>query len=189
LRVQVLEKVKSSIESELAPKLHAQGPLVSIGDNGNIVINESLVFEYNSYAIKPSGTALLRTLAQGLGNLLADAEVRENVDAVVIQGHTDERGSGAFNRELSAKRANAVLNFLFEANPQLEERYGSYFAASAYSKYRPLTEDKTEAAFEKNRRIEISVVLKDANVRRVIDDYVRTVDAGGNSPPSPSATP
>jgi chemotaxis protein MotB len=95
------------------------------------------------------------------------------VDAIVIQGHTDERGSGAFNRELSAKRANAVLNAMFESNPALEQDYGRYFAAGAFSEYRPVADEKTEAAFEKNRRIEISLVLRDANVRRVIDDYVR----------------
>ena len=185
LRLQVLEKVRASIEAELGPKLKTQGPLVSIGDNGNIVINESLVFEYNSYAIKPSATALLNTLAKGLGNLLSDPSVRENVDTIVIQGHTDERGSAGFNRELSAKRANAVLNYLFEANPVLESAYGGYFASSAYSEFRPLSADKTELAHEQNRRIEVSVVLKDANVRRVIDDYIETAPPPAAPPPAP----
>ena len=173
LRVQVLEKVRASIEAELRPRLNTQGPLVSIGDNGNIVINESLVFEYNSFAIKPSAAELLNTLAKGLGNLLSDPSVRENIDTIVIQGHTDERGSAGFNRDLSAKRANAVLNYLFEANPVLESTYGAYFASSAYSEFRPLSGEQTEVAHEQNRRIEVSVVLKDANVRRVIDDYIR----------------
>ncbi len=185
LRVQVLDKVKASLEAELGPRLRGPGPLVSVGDNGNIVINESLVFEYNSHAIKRSGIELLATLAQGLGNLLADPDVRENVDAIVIQGHTDERGSGAFNRELSAKRANAVLNSMFESNPVLEQSYGRYFEAGAFSEYRPLTDEKTEAAFEKNRRIEISLVLRDANVRRVIDEYVRGQVGAAGAPATP----
>lgn len=184
LRVQVLEKVKASIEAELGPKLRAAGPLVSIGDNGNIVLNESLVFEYNSSALKPTAAALLNTLATGLGNLLADPEVRDNIDSIVIQGHTDERGSAAFNRELSSKRANTVLNYLFEANKILEESFGSYFAASAYSEFRPLSAEKTESAYERNRRIEISVVVKDANVRRVIDDYIKGVAIEAAPPPA-----
>jgi chemotaxis protein MotB len=182
LRVDVLDKVKRSIESELGPANRAGAEMVRIGDNGNIVINESLVFEFNSYAIKKEGKPLLDTLARALGKVLGDAAVRENIDAIVVQGHTDERGSAAVNQELSAKRASAVLNYLFEANKTLETSYGNYFAASAYSKFRPINPAKTEAAYEQNRRIEISVVLKDANVRRVIEDYMQGVHPALQTP-------
>lgn len=188
LRVDVLNKVKTSLESELgagAPTLAGTpvAPRVAVADNGNILINESLVFEYNSYTIKPEGKRLLATLAQAFARVLADPTVRENVDVIVVQGHTDERGTTTYNRELSAKRANAVLNYMFESNRALERSYGGYFASSAYSELRPLNSAKTEAAYEQNRRIEISVVLKDASVRGVIDEYMRTVGA----PPAPGA--
>src|SRR5690349_8877668 len=52
LRVDVLDKVKRSIEAELGPTHRGGGDVVHVGDNGNIVINESLVFEFNSYAVK-----------------------------------------------------------------------------------------------------------------------------------------
>jgi chemotaxis protein MotB len=103
LRVEVLNKVKQSIEAELRPAIAAGGNVVLIGENGNIVINESLVFEYNSFAIKKEGKPLLDTLARALGKVLADPDVRANIDAVLIQGHTDERGSASFNRDLSAR--------------------------------------------------------------------------------------
>jgi chemotaxis protein MotB len=77
-----------------------------------------------------------------------------------IQGHTDERGTVQHNRDLSAKRANTVLDYMFEVESELADRYGSYFAASAFSEFRPLRTEKTEAAFQQNRRIEISVLLK-----------------------------
>ncbi len=174
LRVDVLNKVKGSIEAVLGgPGVGAS--LVRIGDNGNIVINEGLVFEYNSYAIKADGTRLLGTLARALEAVLDDQGVRDYVDAIVVQGHTDDRGSGAFNRDLSAKRANAVLDYLLEANPALEQKYGSYFAASAYSEFRPLDAATTEAAYERNRRIEISVVLKDATIPKLIEQYMQSV--------------
>jgi chemotaxis protein MotB len=191
LRVEVLEKVKQSIETVLAAAPPpgaaslAQGAvapgasLVRLGDNGNIVINEGLVFEFNSFAIKPTGTPLLDTLARALESVLDDPEVREYVDAIVVQGHTDERGTGSFNRELSAKRANAVLDYVFKANPNLEQKYASYFASSAFSKFRPLDPAENETAYERNRRIEISVVLKDANVRKLIDQYMQATPTGG----------
>ena len=189
LRVDVLDRVKRALELELGG-VTAQGqPLVRIGDNGNIVINEGVVFESSSYALKPEGKALLSTLALALENVLADEAVRENIDAMLVQGHTDERGSSAYNFDLAAKRANAVLNFMFETNPRLEQVYGSFFAASAYSKFRPLNPDKTEAAYEQNRRIELSLVLKDANVRKVIDEYTQSQGNDPKSEPSGAAAP
>ena len=162
LRVSVLDKLKRAIETQLGRPSPGSGPLVTIGNNGDIAVNESLA--------KP----FLDSLARALGNLLADAEVRENIDAIVIQGHTDERGSASFNWDLSARRATAVLDYLFQSNKTLADTYGSYFAASAFSKFRPINPAKDEAAYQQNRRIEISVVPKDANVRRVIEDYMQS---------------
>ena len=123
--------------------------------------------------------------------MLGDPAVRENIDTVVIQGHTDERGSSAYNWDLSAKRATAVLEALFQSNETLADLYGSYFSASAYSKFRPVDPGKTDASYQQNRRIEISVVPKDANVRKVIDAYMARVPATTGSPggPAPAASP
>jgi chemotaxis protein MotB len=189
LRLDVLEKVKKSIETQLAPSALASASPVKIGDNGNIQINESLVFESNAYTIKRQAKPLLDTLANAFANVLADPSVRENIDVILVQGHTDERGSVTYNRELSAKRANAVLDHMFAANPTLEGSYGSYFASSAYSEFRPLRSEKTEQAYEQNRRIEVSVVLRDASVRGLIDEYMRGVDPALAPAAVPAPTP
>jgi chemotaxis protein MotB len=186
LRVSVLNKLKSAIDAELGGSTTDR--VATIGDNGDIAVNESLVFEYNSYAIKKQAKPLLDSLAKALGNLLADDDVRANIDTIVIQGHTDERGSASFNWELSAKRATAVLDYLFQSNKMLADNYGSYFAASAYSKFRPINPEKSEAAYQQNRRIEIAVVPKDTNVRKVIDDYVQA-SAPPTAPPPPAPQP
>ena len=175
LRVDVLNRLKDAIEQELGSHNDAGAALVAIGDSGNIVINESLVFETGSYAIKSEGKPLLNGLTRAIGHLLADNGVRANIDAIVIQGYTDERGSAAFNWDLSAKRATAVLEYLFETDRTLETAYGRYFTASAYSKFRPLNAQETPAAYQQNRRIEVSVIPKDENVRKIIDDYMQSI--------------
>jgi chemotaxis protein MotB len=185
LRVDVLTKLKDALEAELGAKTEAGTPLVTIGDNGNVVLNESLVFESGSYAVKRDARPLLDGLARALGALLADAAVRDNIDAVVIQGHTDDRGTAEYNWDLSAKRATAVVDYLFHANKTLADSYGRYFSASAYSKFRPLDDAGTPAAYQENRRIEISVIPRDANVRKVIEDYVQNTPM----PPSPAPSP
>lgn len=186
LRLDLLRKVKQSIEAQLGPSTTGS-PQVSIAENGNIVIDESVLFEYDSHTVKREGRPFLDRLAAAFAHVLADESVRESIDVVLVQGHTDERGTTAYNRELSAKRANAVLNYMFEADATLERSYGNYFASSAYSEFRPRNPDKSEAAHRENRRIEISVVLRDASIRSVIESYLQNLDPALR--PQPPAAP
>jgi chemotaxis protein MotB len=173
LRLDVLQKVKASFEAQLAARRGGQAPAVSIAANGNLVIDESVLFETDSYSIKGEGKAFVGMLGDAFANVLSDPQVKDSIDVVTVQGHTDERGTVEYNRDLSSKRANAVLNYMFQASPILENAYGSYFASSAFSEFRPLTAEQDDQALRRNRRIEISIVLKDASMRTVIDDYLR----------------
>jgi len=172
LRLNVVEKVKDSIEGELGATTDAGEELVLIGDNGNIVINESLVFDTNSFTVKEEGEELLTKLADAFEKVLSNPDIRDSIDAINIQGHTDERGSHQYNRELSSKRAYSVVNFMMDSNSNLVDKYGKYFAASAYSEFRPISTGTSEEAYNTNRRIEISIILKDSNIQNVIDNYL-----------------
>lgn len=175
MRLSTLQKVKASLEAELRRQGESTTK-ASIGENGNIVLSESLLFETDSATIKAEGRPFLDSLGGALLTVLREAQVRDSIDVVLVQGHTDERGETDYNRELSARRANAVLDYLFRATPILERDYGRYFASSAYSEFRPLTDGRTRADLAKNRRIEISVVLRDASIREVIDSYMQNID-------------
>ncbi|MGB3368368.1 MAG: OmpA family protein [Acidaminobacteraceae bacterium] len=172
LRLSVLSDVKKSIEGKLGKRNEQGEELVLINSNGNIVINEGLVFEYNSYNLKAEGKQLLSKLADAFEDVLDDSNTRANIDAINIQGHTDSRGDSEYNRDLSTKRATAVINYLMHDNTNLENKYGKYFLAGGYSEFRPVSSAKTEAAYSLNRRIEISVILKDASIQDVIDEYL-----------------
>lgn len=172
LRLSVLSDVKDSIESKLGKKNEQGDELVLINSNGNIVINEGLVFEYNSYKLKPEGKELLSKLADAFENVLNDSDTRASIDAINIQGHTDSRGDSEYNRDLSTKRATAVINYLMRSNNNLENKYGRYFLAGGYSEFRPVSSGRSETDYSLNRRIEISVILKDASIQDVIDEYL-----------------
>ncbi len=116
---------------------------------------------------------MLKSLARSFEKVLDNEEIRRNIDAISIQGHTDKRGSSEDNRELSSKRATAVVDYLMSVNSDLEYKYGSYFVASGYSEFRPINKASTEAAYSQNRRIEVSVILKDSNIQNVIDEYLK----------------
>ncbi|MTI48919.1 OmpA family protein [Sporosalibacterium faouarense] len=172
LRLDVLTKVKDSIEEELSKNRDNDQDLVYIADNGNIIIDEGLVFDFNSAEIKNEGRDLLDELAVAFENVLDESDVRENIDAISIQGHADSNGTAEHNRELSSLRSVSVVDYLLNANSQLEDKYASYFVASGYSEFRPIASNNTEEGRAKNRRIEISVILKDSNIRNILDDYL-----------------
>lgn len=172
IRLDVLTAVKDSVENVMGKTNSAGEPLVTISDTGNIIINESLVFDRYSYQIKNEGRALLDQLAIAFETVLNDVETRDKIDAINIQGHTDYRGTGEDNRLLGARRATSVVNYLLGSNGTLESSYASYFMASTYSEYRPVSAGSTEADYAANRRIEIGIVLKDDQVQNIIDDYL-----------------
>jgi OmpA-OmpF porin, OOP family len=71
---------------------------------------------------------------------------------VEIHGHTDEKGTDAFNLRLSRARAQSVLNYL--ASKGVSK---SLMKAIGFGKSKPLDTAKTEEAQAKNRRVELVV--------------------------------
>lgn len=68
----------------------------------------------------------------------------------VIEGHTDTRGSDAYNQPLSERRANAVREELVNEYGIEEDRV----SAVGYGESRPVDNSNTEAGHARNRRIE-----------------------------------
>lgn len=69
-------------------------------------IDLEVYFEYDSAAITPTAQPKLSTLGQAL------SDERLKGKTFLIAGHTDARGSDAYNQSLSEKRAEAVKQFL-----------------------------------------------------------------------------
>ncbi len=174
LRVDVINSVKLSIEEALGDSFTSNGAaIVTVGENANLVINESLLFGSGSAAISTKGKELLKVFAKAFERVLDDPKVRDNIDTINIEGHTDTVSSSAKNLELSCERAYNVENYMFLANPSLEAKgYGKYFSAKGFSEYRPIVDSGDNKDVAQNRRIEISINIKDANVNKIIDEYL-----------------
>ena len=66
-----------------------------------------LLFEFDSYELGE----IARTRVTELAHVL----MKEGIDRLRLEGHTDERGSDAYNQKLSEPRAQAVAEVLVEA--------------------------------------------------------------------------
>lgn len=173
LRLSLLKEVKSSIEAELGTSFEKDSePLVSIDNNANLVIQSSLLFAKGSSAISEKGRTMLRQFSMAFNKILSSPSVRENIDSIIISGYADSDGTYQNNYTLSCERAIAVINTMMKENPALEKNYGAFFQASGFSQFRPLVEEINEAAKSKNRRIQISINIKDAHIQEIITDYM-----------------
>lgn len=183
LRMDILQKVQIAIQNSLNNNQTTKDTEVSIGDNANIIIGGSFLFEYNSAKINDNAKPVLDQLAASFYDVLSDVEIKDKIDVIIISGHTDDIGNNAYNWELSTNRAQAVVNYLFSASPTLEIEYGEYFAAAGYGENRPIAANDTTENRALNRRIEISIGIKDSAITDMINEYLDddalTVTTGG----------
>ncbi len=73
--------------------------------------------------------------------------------AVEIAAHTDDVGSAAYNKILSDKRSNSIVEFLVENNI-----VSNRFVARGYGEAQPLLTNDSEENRAKNRRVELKVL-------------------------------
>lgn len=102
----------------------------------------TVLFDLDSYTVSGQYTGLLQAVARALN---ADKSAR-----LVLEGHTDERGGTEYNLALGQRRADAVLQqlrLLGVSDAQLE--------AVSYGKERPADPGHDEAAWAKNRRVDL----------------------------------
>ncbi len=77
---------------------------------------------------------------------------------IEIGGHTDYRGTEAYNEALSDARAKAVLDYLVSKHNFSRSR----FSAKGYGESKPVATNETAAGMAKNRRVEFRVLNPEA---------------------------
>ena len=165
LRVSILEQIRDKIAEVMGDPSK-----VSIGDTGNIILSDSVLFDVGSSEIKPESVPLLNRLVEVFMQFLSDSENAQYVESIVISGHTDSTGNAEENRVLSTSRANSVLNYLLVSQNGKLGAYAQMFCAAGYGATRPVQDNYTAEGRAANRRIEISMILKDDTVMETINN-------------------
>ena len=111
-------------------------------DRGFVITLGDVLFEYDKANLKPGAQQNLYRLVTFL---------KEHPDqTVVIEGHTDGKGSDIYNLDLSQRRAQAVQDFLLSNGIG-----GDRIAARGYGEAYPVASNDTTAGRQQNRRVEI----------------------------------
>jgi peptidoglycan-associated lipoprotein len=105
-------------------------------------IENVIYFDFDQSDIRPEFGSLITAHAR---HLAASGSTR-----VRLEGHTDERGSREYNIALAERRAQAVRRALM-----LQGASDGQLTTVSYGEERPATEGADDAAYAKNRRVEI----------------------------------
>jgi len=99
-------------------------------------------FDFDVAEFKPEDR---QTLVYHARDLAANLNKR-----VRLEGHADERGTREYNLALGERRANNIMNFLI-----VNGASRSQIETVSYGEERPSVNGQTEAAYARNRRVEV----------------------------------
>ena len=137
-----MERQAKQLEQQMA----GTGVTVTPNPNGNIdlVMPGSITFSFDDATLNNSFKPTLDKLASTMNEY--------NQNTITIAGHTDSKGTDAYNMKLSRDRAYAVANYL-SARGVASNRIN----VVAYGESRPVADNNSEFGRQQNRRVELTV--------------------------------
>lgn len=112
--------------------------------NIDLVMPGNITFAFDDATLSSNFKPTLDKLASTMNEY--------NKTSVNIAGHTDSKGSNAYNTRLSRDRAYAVANYL-TARGVASNRIN----VQAYGESRPIASNDSEYGRQKNRRVELTI--------------------------------
>ena len=100
------EQIQQALQAPVTRSFSPRGLARRQSSDSGQSVNLNVPFEHNSSALMPQAAAQLKEL----GLALTSASLGK--DKFLVAGHTDAKGSAAYNKQLSLKRAEAVKRFL-----------------------------------------------------------------------------
>ncbi|MDI3547218.1 MAG: hypothetical protein PWR10_870 [Halanaerobiales bacterium] len=133
-------------------------------DTGAITFSGEVLFETDSAVIKPQFKRMLEEFIPKYVEVLLDGEYRDNISQIIVEGHTDDRGSYMYNLDLSQRRAlNVVKYILSDEFPDFKykEILKNYITANGKSESVLIRNKDGSINRKKSRRVEIKFNIKD----------------------------
>jgi peptidoglycan-associated lipoprotein len=107
-------------------------------------VNEKIHFAFNSSVLSGQARQVLNSKADHL---------RTNPDiTITVEGHCDDRGTGAYNIALGKRRAESVKNFLVDLGIGTNR-----LDTVSYGEERPIAMGNNEVSWAKNRRAQFVI--------------------------------
>jgi len=115
-------------------------------------VGEGIVVEFSDKVLFETDKSNLSSSAQNTLNKLARILNKYPDTNLEIDGHTDSRGTEAYNQDLSERRAQSVANYLTSGNISR-----SRITTKGYGEMQPKYSNETEEGRAGNRRVEFHI--------------------------------
>lgn len=165
-RTSELEKTASQLEQEKQARQAAESKLAgAMKDLAEVAaVKEEArgtVITLSGSVLFASGKSALLKTAQTRLDQVAEALVVQSDDKrIVVEGHTDSRGTDAINQPLSLKRAESVRDYLITRGVAPEK-----ITAVGLGSSRSLVDNNTAENRANNRRVEIIIAPRPVSQR------------------------
>ncbi len=129
--------------------------------DGSIKLSANILFDEGKSDLKEnSKQALKKAVYSYFNTILENENINKHIDKIIIEGHTNSKGSFLYNLDLSQKRAYSVMEFLFSMNFEKKSKLKKLLLASGRSFLDPVLDKNGQENINKSRRIEIKFNLK-----------------------------
>ena len=174
VKVKNLTGIKIKVVHALKEEL---GSAINIDPkSGAIRFSSNILFNQGGYKLKESAKKELRAvLHKYIHTLLNDPKIRQYIDLITIEGHTNSDGSYLYNLELSQKRALSVMKFLYSLDFSDETLFKKYLNASGRSYAEPVLINGKEDK-DASRRIEIKFRIKNELAVKELEKFLSRED-------------
>ncbi len=89
--------------------------------SGEVIYDSGVLFAYDSADLGEDGKKLLDSFLADYGPVISELTGEGVIKGVMITGYTDSQGTYEYNKELSEKRAENVMNYMLEKYPDLKD--------------------------------------------------------------------
>ena len=107
--------------------------------------NAGALFAFDSAKLTPAAD-------KDMAKMAAEAKSLKTLNLVMVEGHTDNIGTAAYNQQLSIKRAMAVREALIKNGVP-----ANLIEAKGYGFDKPVASNKSKDGRAQNRRVEITI--------------------------------
>jgi len=129
-----------------APAAPAPAPAPAPSREKTILFG-AVLFDFDKAVLKPEGKEAIKTYREEARAKLTRA------DKIIVTGHTDNKGTAAYNKKLSLRRAQAVRDYLVSLGVDAKK-----IEVRGMGLTQPVADNSTEEGRAKNRRVELEVV-------------------------------
>lgn len=143
---------------------------------GDILLDSRLLFETGRDQLAEAGREELRRLIPVYLKVLLRPEYRDYVAEIIIEGHTDSKGSYTFNLQLSQQRALSVATFCLEMQelaPDQRALLENILTAKGRSYADRIFNADGSENMEASRRVEIKFRLKDSEMIQRMNEILK----------------